>query len=56
MCELFGMLVNVLMDICFSFLGLLECGGNIGLYKDGWGIIFYEGKGCCIFKDFELSC
>lgn len=51
MCELFGMSVNVFIDICFSFIGFVQCGGGIGLYKDGWGIIFYEGKGCCIFKD-----
>lgn len=51
MCELFGMSVNVFIDICFSFIGFVQRGGGIGLYKDGWGIIFYEGKGCRIFKD-----
>lgn len=55
MCELMGMSVNVLIDICFSFVGLIKWGGEIGLYKDGWGIVFYEGKGVCEFKDVDVS-
>ncbi|WP_199609037.1 class II glutamine amidotransferase [Flocculibacter collagenilyticus] len=51
MCELLGMSANVPTDICFSFSGLLERGGNTGPHKDGWGITFYEGKGCRSFKD-----
>lgn len=56
MCELLGMSANVPTDICFSFSGLLERGGNTGPHKDGWGITFYEGKGCRTFKDSEPSC
>ncbi len=56
MCELLGMSANVPTDICFSFSGLLERGGNTGPHKDGWGITFYEGKGCRTFKDPEPSC
>ena len=55
MCELLGMSANVPTDICFSFSGLLERGGNTGPHKDGWGITFYEGKGCRTFKDPEPS-
>ncbi|SFC65764.1 class II glutamine amidotransferase [Pseudoalteromonas denitrificans] len=56
MCELLGMSANVPTDICFSFSGLLERGGNTGPHKDGWGITFYEGKGCRTFKDPLPSC
>lgn len=45
------MSANVPTDICFSFAGLLERGGRTGPHKDGWGITFYEGKGCRSFKD-----
>lgn len=56
MCELLGMSANVPTDICFSFAGLLERGGRTGPHKDGWGITFYEGKGCRGFKDPLPSC
>lgn len=56
MCELLGMSANVPTDICFSFAGLLERGGRTGPHKDGWGITFYEGKGCRSFKDPLPSC
>lgn len=56
MCELLGMSANVPTDICFSFSGLLERGGRTGPHKDGWGISFYEGKGCRSFKDSLPSC
>ncbi|SQB21969.1 amidotransferase [Citrobacter koseri] len=26
--------------------GLVQRGGGTGPHKDGWGITFYEGKGC----------
>lgn len=55
MCELLGMSVNVLMDIVFSFIGLMQCGGGIGLYCDGWGIVFYEGCGVWLFQDLLVS-
>lgn len=51
MCELLGMSANVPTDICFSFAGLIQRGGGTGPHKDGWGITFYEGKGCRTFKD-----
>jgi len=51
MCELLAMSANVPTDICFSFSGLMQRGGNTGPHKDGWGITFYEGKGCRSFKD-----
>ncbi len=56
MCELLGMSANVPTDICFSFAGLLERGGRTGPHRDGWGITFYEGKGCRSFKDPQPSC
>lgn len=56
MCELLAMSANVPTDICFSFSGLLERGGRTGPHKDGWGITFYEGKGCRSFKDPLPSC
>ncbi|MFB9133439.1 class II glutamine amidotransferase [Vibrio olivae] len=51
MCELLGMSANVPTDICFSFTGLMQRGGNTGPHRDGWGITFYEGKGFRNFKD-----
>ncbi len=51
MCELLGMSANVPTDICFSFAGLIQRGGNTGPHRDGWGITFYEGKGFRTFKD-----
>ncbi|WP_205438625.1 class II glutamine amidotransferase [Edwardsiella tarda] len=51
MCELLGMSANVPTDICFSFTALALRGGRTGPHKDGWGITFYEGKGCRTFKD-----
>jgi glutamine amidotransferase len=55
MCELLGMSANVPTDICFSFTGLIQRGGITGPHKDGWGIVFYEGKGFRTFKDPEPS-
>jgi len=56
MCELLAMSANVPTDICFSFSGLVKRGGKTGPHKDGWGITFYEGKGCRNFKDPQPSC
>lgn len=56
MCELLGMSANVPTDICFSFTGLMQRGGKTGPHRDGWGITFYEGKGCRTFKDPNPSC
>lgn len=55
MCELLGMSANVPTDICFSFAGLMQRGGNTGPHTDGWGITFYEGKGCRTFRDPQPS-
>lgn len=55
MCELLGMSANTPTDICFSFSGLLERGGRTGPHKDGWGIVFYEGKGARAFHDSGAS-
>lgn len=55
MCELLGLNANTPTDICFSFSGLLERGGRTGPHADGWGISFYEDKGCRVFHDPE-SC
>lgn len=56
MCELLGLSANVPTDICFSFTGLMQRGGKTGPHRDGWGITFYEGKGCRTFKDPMPSC
>ena len=55
MCELLGMNANVPTDIQFSFSGLVERGGRTGPHKDGWGIVFYEQKGCRLFQDPKSS-
>lgn len=51
MCELLGMSANTPTDICFSFAGLMRRGGETGPHGDGWGITFYDGKGCRSFHD-----
>jgi glutamine amidotransferase len=55
MCELLGMSANVPTDIRFSFAGLARRGGDTGPHGDGWGITFYEGRGCRSFHDPEPS-
>ena len=56
MCELLGMNCNVPTDIRFSFSGLIERGGRTGPHRDGWGIAFYEGRGCRTFHDPHPGC
>jgi glutamine amidotransferase len=51
MCQLLGMNCNVPTDICFSFEGFCERGGATDEHKDGWGIAFFEEKGCRTFLD-----
>ncbi len=51
MCELLGLSANVPTDICFCFSGLMLRGGKTGPHKDGWGVAFYEGRGCRLFQD-----
>ena len=55
MCELFGMSANVPTDICFSFAGMMRRGGETGPHRDGWGVAFYEDKGCRTFHDPRAS-
>lgn len=55
MCELLGMSANTPTDLCFSFTGLTQRGGNTGPHKDGWGVAFYDGKGIRQFHDPEPS-
>jgi glutamine amidotransferase len=42
---------NVPTDIVFSFTGFHHRGGNTDEHRDGWGIAFYEGRGCRLFID-----
>ncbi|MEA5570851.1 class II glutamine amidotransferase [Calothrix sp. UHCC 0171] len=55
MCQLLGMNCNVPTDICFSFEGFCARGGKTDDHKDGWGITFFEGKGCRILLDAKSS-
>lgn len=55
MCELLGMSANIPTDLCFSFTGLTQRGGNTGPHKDGWGVAFYDGKGVRQFHDHLAS-
>ena len=51
MCQLLGMNCNVPTDICFSFTGFQARGGLTDHHTDGWGIVFFEGKGFRQFLD-----
>ena len=51
MCQLLGMNCNVPTDICFSFKGFRRRGGETDEHSDGWGIGFFEDKGCRMFLD-----
>jgi len=51
MCQLLGMNCNVPTDIVFSLTGFQQRGGRTDDHADGWGIAFYEGKGCRLFLD-----
>jgi glutamine amidotransferase len=51
MCQLLGMNCNVPTDICFSFEGFSARGGRTDVHADGWGIAFFEGRGCRVFVD-----
>lgn len=51
MCQLLGMNCNVPTDICFSFTGFKARGGLTDHHTDGWGIVFFEGKGVRQFHD-----
>lgn len=51
MCQLLGMNCNTPTDICFSFTGFRARGGLTDIHQDGWGIAFFEGRGCRVFLD-----
>jgi glutamine amidotransferase len=51
MCQLLGMNCNVPTDIVFSFTGFHHRGGRTDDHADGWGIAFYEDRGCRLFID-----
>jgi glutamine amidotransferase len=51
MCELLAMSANVPTDVRFSFAALSQRGGATGSHTDGWGISFYEQKGCRSIHD-----
>ncbi len=55
MCELLAMSANVPTDVRFSFSALSQRGGATGKHTDGWGISFYEGKGCRTLHDPQPS-
>ncbi|GAB3248302.1 class II glutamine amidotransferase [Chitinimonas naiadis] len=55
MCQLLGMNCNVPTDICFSFEGFRRRGGETDHHADGWGIGFFEGRGCRAFIDWQSS-
>lgn len=55
MCQLMGMSANVPTDARFSFTGLVQRGGGTDIHRDGWGIVFYRGKGIQEFKDPDPS-
>lgn len=55
MCQLLGMNCNVPTDICFSFEGFTARGGETDTHKDGWGIAFFEAKGCRVFMDSKST-
>jgi glutamine amidotransferase len=46
---------NVPTDICFSFEGFCARGGQTDDHSDGWGIAFFEDKGCRLFLDDKSS-
>lgn len=50
------MSANVPTDIRFSFSGLAARGGGVGPHRDGFGIVFYHGKGIQEFRDVDASC
>lgn len=55
MCQLLGMNCNTPTDICFSFTGFHARGGLTDVHKDGWGIAFFEGRGCRVFLDAQAT-
>ncbi|MFT4174019.1 MAG: class II glutamine amidotransferase [Rhodocyclaceae bacterium] len=56
MCQLLGMNCNKPAAITFSFEGFCRRGGITGEHADGWGIAFFEDRGCRLFIDEQASC
>ncbi|MGC3965251.1 MAG: class II glutamine amidotransferase [Rhodocyclaceae bacterium] len=56
MCQLLGMNCNKPAAITFSFEGFCRRGGMTGEHADGWGIAFFEDRGCRLFIDEQASC
>lgn len=56
MCQLLGMNCNVPTDIQFSFRGFRQRSGITGEHGDGFGIGFFEGRGCRTFLDHQAAC
>ena len=50
------MSANTPTDIRFSFSGLAVRGGAVGPHRDGFGVVFYHGKGIQEFRDVDASC
>ncbi len=55
MCQLLGMNCNTPTDIVFSFTGFQARGGLTDVHRDGWGIAFFEGRGCRLFIDARAT-
>ncbi len=55
MCQLLGMNCNTPTDILFSFAGFRARGGITDEHCDGWGIGFFEDRGCRLFLDTKAA-
>jgi predicted glutamine amidotransferase len=51
MCQLLGMNCATPTDFLFSFKGFARRGGDTDCHQDGWGLVFYEGRGVRAFHD-----
>uniref|UniRef100_UPI00333FBCAF class II glutamine amidotransferase n=1 Tax=Castellaniella defragrans TaxID=75697 RepID=UPI00333FBCAF len=56
MCQLLGMNCATPTDITFSFAGFAARGGQTDHHADGFGIAFYENRGCRSFIDNAPCC
>lgn len=56
MCQLLGMNCNKPASISFSFEGFCRRGGQTDEHSDGWGIAFFEDRGCRLIVDDKSSC
>ena len=55
MCQLLGMNCNKPASISFSFEGFCRRGGQTDEHSDGWGIAFFEDRGCRLLVDDKSS-